>query len=249
MSTITILAPRCPFATFALYELEAIISLFASAPEGSRPRSTLPALIKFLERGKERMTAESGDSNPPGGGDHFPAMASIFGAPAVGAEAVNEARKEEDQDHLALLGWTTRLVKSLKGKKRRGISISHLVDASGSSNGEPSPDSNFDSAAAGVALPISDSDLASLSSTMSWFNSALPGDATLTGTSLQSHAAGSVRSRSSGAAPSGAPELTRDPLLLAVPAADGPRFVKLALAKRSERDLRLQLDRAICESL
>lgn len=190
MSTITILAPRCPFATFALYELEAIISLFASAPEGSRPRSTLPALIKFLERGKERMAAESADAHLPGGGDHFPAMASIFGAPPASADAADEARKEEDQDHLALLGWTTRLVKSLKGKKRRGVSISHLVDASGSSNGEPSPDSNVDLAATAGLIPISDSDLASLSDTMSWFNDVLPADAAKASASLQASTAG-----------------------------------------------------------
>lgn len=195
MSTITILAPRCPFATFALYELEAIISLFASAPEGSRPRSTLPALIKFLERGKERMAAaETTDSSLPGGGDHFPAMASIFGAPTVGVNATDEARQEEDQDHLALLGWTTRLVKSLKGKKRRGISISHLVDASGSSNGEPSPDSTVDQAAVGGPALISDSDLASLSSTMSWFNGVLPTDTAKVDLSHPTGTAGSVRS-------------------------------------------------------
>lgn len=191
MSTITILAPKCPFATFALLELEAIVLLFSSATEGSRPRSTLPSLIKFLERAKDRMAAEAGDAQPSSGGSHFPAMANMFGAPAPGADVVDEARKEEDQDHLALLGWTTRLVKSLKGKKRRGISISHLVDAG---NGEPSVSFSLDPPASGAAPPISDTDLASLSNSMSWFSSALPADATgRAGAGVQAGAAGSVR--------------------------------------------------------
>lgn len=168
MSTIAILAPRCPFASYALYELEGVIALFAAAPAGSRPRATLPALLKFLERAQERMSSQSNE-------DHFPAMASVFGAPAT-KEATSQAQGEENEDHLALLGWTTRLVKSLRGQKRRGISISHLVNPSGSSNGEPSPENRPMAAPAPAdpvqnaimnAKPISDDQLASLTQSIS----------------------------------------------------------------------------------
>jgi hypothetical protein len=63
LSTIVIVRPTCFLAPFAMIEINTIVELFARAPPGSRPRTSLDSLIKIQRRAQERFNARTAPPN------------------------------------------------------------------------------------------------------------------------------------------------------------------------------------------
>ncbi|KAM0746825.1 hypothetical protein T439DRAFT_329514 [Meredithblackwellia eburnea MCA 4105] len=124
--TLVILAPKSHLAPFALHELGTLISLFDATTPASRPRDNLPSLLRIQQRAKERFSAQV---PPPKA-----AVDKISNALQIDGESLQEHGDGEnsEEEHIAMMGWDTRLVRRLKsGLEHPAISVHKGPRASG----------------------------------------------------------------------------------------------------------------------
>jgi hypothetical protein len=104
-------------------EINTIVDLFAGAPPGSRPRTSLDSLIKIQRRAQERLNAKTAPPN-----NVLDDMTATFGV--VPPDPSTPGDDDEDK-HIPMMGWDTRLVRMLKaGAQRGGVAISRSVPKS-----------------------------------------------------------------------------------------------------------------------
>jgi hypothetical protein len=114
------MSPTCILSPFAMGELQSVVTMFSSTPPGSRPRNNLASVVRLQRTAEARLTGKDPAGDPMGS-----QMAEMFGyAPSILSS--NEGTGEEDEQ-LAMIGWTTRLVRRLKsGFHERGVSIPNI---------------------------------------------------------------------------------------------------------------------------
>lgn len=99
-------------------ELQTIAKLFSDAPVGSRPRQSLNSVLAIQKRAQERF-----DVQVPPPNNILSDMSAACGIPSV-ESTTSEADDERQQEHVAMLGWDTRLVRRLKaGAEADGFTI------------------------------------------------------------------------------------------------------------------------------
>ncbi|KAM0752607.1 hypothetical protein T439DRAFT_178902 [Meredithblackwellia eburnea MCA 4105] len=109
-NTLVILAPSSHLAPIALREISYIIDVFSTTPPGSRQRENLNALLRMQQRAQERFSAQS---PPPTTVMHQISSAlGLIGDTAM--SSVEPEEGEEGEEHVAMVGWNTRLVRRLK---------------------------------------------------------------------------------------------------------------------------------------
>jgi len=121
LSSLISMAPSCILSPFAMGELESVVSLLASTPPGSRPRSNLAAVVRMVRMAEGRLTGKD-----PAAASMGSQMAEMFGhdIPSVSS---SDGPVEEEEQQLAMIGWKTRLVRRLKsGFHERGVSIPNI---------------------------------------------------------------------------------------------------------------------------
>lgn len=125
LSSLATLAPGSVLAPFALAELRSFINIVSSTPPGSRARSSLSALLRMQRRAEARTSNyNAGENSSPDNQDSMLAqMSQMFGVSITPAALEMENDSEEDEQ-LAMIGWTTRLIRRLKsGLRTRGVTI------------------------------------------------------------------------------------------------------------------------------
>jgi hypothetical protein len=125
LSSLVTLAPGCVLAPFALADLRSFIGIVSSTPPGSRARSSLSALLRMQERAEARLANHTvGEGSVPDVQDSMlNQMSQMFGVSLAPAALQMENDAEEDEQ-LAMIGWTTRLIRRLKsGLRTRGVNI------------------------------------------------------------------------------------------------------------------------------
>ncbi|KAI5478846.1 hypothetical protein MNV49_004578 [Pseudohyphozyma bogoriensis] len=108
-STLVILSPSSPLAPIALRELASIVDIFSSTPAGSRPRENLGSLIKMQQRAQERFSAQSPPSTT--------VLHQLTSALGIVDEFAEKEVTEEEEEHITMMGWDTRLVRRMRSKR------------------------------------------------------------------------------------------------------------------------------------